>query len=181
MSESLFISGKKRKLLLIVLVVLQFIFLCGLAASYYAIDVFGEEIILETAPIDPRDIFYGDYVILNYEISRISQHQITGDANEARGADIYAVLQPSQDGVYELKQAYLDHKPEAAPGEVILKGRVDYPFFNGVHVKYGLERYYVPEGTGKEIEEAREGMKVKISVAPWGKAKIKELILPQAG
>jgi hypothetical protein len=32
----------------------------------------GKVIHLRTAPIDPRDIFRGDYVRLNYEISRIA-------------------------------------------------------------------------------------------------------------
>lgn len=179
MIEKMAGSQKKRRWIFLAVVLLQVLFLCGLAASYYAIDVFGEEIVLETAPVDPRDLFYGDYVILNYEISRIDRSHIIGDIEEAAGSTIYVVLQPAQGGVYALKQAYLKQIPDTEPGEVVLHGLVDYAFGDQVHVKYGLERYYVPEGTGREIEDLREGMKVKVHLAPWGKAKVSELILPQ--
>ena len=31
----------------------------------------GKEVILETVPVDPRDIVMGDYVVLNYKITDI--------------------------------------------------------------------------------------------------------------
>ncbi|MEQ8611292.1 MAG: GDYXXLXY domain-containing protein, partial [Parvibaculum sp.] len=34
---------------------------------------------LETAPVDPRDIFRGDYVILNYAISSLALDNLDGD------------------------------------------------------------------------------------------------------
>lgn len=171
-------SQKIKKWTFMAVVFLQVLFLCGLAASYYAIDVYGEEIVLETAPIDPRDIFYGDYVILNYEISTMARDQVEGNWEDAKGSIIYVVLQPQADGVYALKQAYLNDKPEQSQNEIVLRGKVAYVYGDELRVNYGLERYYVPEGTGKEIEEQREGMKVKVQVAPWGNAKVSELIIP---
>lgn len=177
MTESMRTS-KWRERFFILIVVLQVLFLFGLAGSYYAIDVYGKEIVLETAPVDPRDIFYGDYVILNYEISRIQQSDIAGtDVQAEKGDKLFVVMRP-QGGVYEFKQAYLEEKPEISSDEVVLEGIVDYTYNNEIRVKYGLERYYVPEGTGRAIEEVREGLKVKVNVAPWGKAKISELLLP---
>ena len=32
----------------------------------------GREIVIRTVPIDPRDLFRGDYVILRYGVSRVS-------------------------------------------------------------------------------------------------------------
>jgi uncharacterized membrane-anchored protein len=31
----------------------------------------GEEVLLKTLPVDPRDLFRGDYVILRYDVSRV--------------------------------------------------------------------------------------------------------------
>ena len=38
----------------------------------------GTEVLLKTAPVDPRDLLRGDYVILTYDISTISTTSITG-------------------------------------------------------------------------------------------------------
>ncbi|OIO30741.1 hypothetical protein AUJ77_01795 [Candidatus Nomurabacteria bacterium CG1_02_43_90] len=32
----------------------------------------GQEVLLKTLPVDPRDFFRGDYVVLRYDISRIN-------------------------------------------------------------------------------------------------------------
>lgn len=36
----------------------------------------GTEVILKTEPVDPRDLFRGDYVVLNYEISTLDLEEI---------------------------------------------------------------------------------------------------------
>jgi len=46
-----------------------------LMSSYYII-LFGEEIILKAAPVDPRDVFRGDYIELKYEIENIRENQL---------------------------------------------------------------------------------------------------------
>ena len=38
----------------------------------------GETILLRVAPVDPRDFFRGDYVILSYEFSRTPRDEIEG-------------------------------------------------------------------------------------------------------
>src|SRR3989344_3670842 len=36
----------------------------------------GQEVLLQTVPVDPRDIFRGDYVTLRYEISTLDQADV---------------------------------------------------------------------------------------------------------
>ncbi|MEB3101682.1 GDYXXLXY domain-containing protein [Ferviditalea candida] len=53
-----------------------------------------------------------------------------------------------------------------------IRGKVGSADAQHVWVKYGLERYYVPEGTGQGLEEQRSELLVRVRVAPWGQAKI---------
>ena len=39
----------------------------------------GQKILLKTIPLDPRDLFRGDYVVLNYEISQLNLDSIKHD------------------------------------------------------------------------------------------------------
>ena len=52
----------------------------------------GQVILLKTIPIDPRSLFRGDYVRLNYDINRIRIEDVTGDEQFKRHQTIYAVL-----------------------------------------------------------------------------------------
>lgn len=172
---------RNRKRLVILTVVLQVLLLIGLAGSFYVISAWGEEVVLETRPIDPRDIFYGDYVVLHYDISEIPLDQVhgfttTGDMYERyaiNGNAVYVAL--IQDGdVYKAEGAY-DTRKKAEANGMVIKGRLAYQNSDSMTIDYGLERYYVPEGTGRAIEEEQE-LKVKVSIAPWGQARINSLL-----
>lgn len=165
---------KSRPWLAGILVLLQILFLCGIALSYYAVGWFGTEIKLKTVPVDPRDYLYGDYVTLSYDISRIKPelwHEKESLPNN--GDAVYVLLKPVN-GLYEPAGAYAA-KPSTKPGEVVLKGVVQYSWNEAITVKYGLEKYYVPEGTGEELEKQASDMIVRVKVATWGQAKIEGL------
>ena len=181
-------ASKRGGLLLSLLVAVQVLVLTGMLLSQYAISWFGKEIELKTAPVDPRDIFYGDYVILNYEISRLPLAMSDRDKLN-RGDSVYVLLRPSASDrrLYEAAGISTD-KPKTEGDEVYIKARVQYVWENGaneeVQLQYGLERYYVPEGTGMEWErrwneqfqEQGDKLRVRVTVAPWGRAKVEELI-----
>ncbi|MBY9051603.1 GDYXXLXY domain-containing protein, partial [Pseudomonas fluorescens] len=66
-----------------------------------------------------------------------------------------------------------------------IRGRVNYScgsgrtFCDKLTIKYGLESYFVPEGEGKTLEQARNQQKLLVvaSVLPSGRAAIKRLLL----
>lgn len=166
-----------RSRLLLMLVAVQILFLLGMAGSYYAAGWWGKEIRLQTEPVDPRDLLYGDYVILNYDISRLEPDiWKESGAKPDKGTVIYLVLKPDANGIYHPTAAY-GEKPATSGEEVVLKGRVDYSWDRAITVKYGLERYYVPEGTGKDLENHVGDMVVRVKVAPWGQKRISGLEL----
>lgn len=162
-----------RSKLMYVLIALQLAFLSGLALSYYAVDWIGKEIRLKTAPVDPRDLFYGDYVILSYEISSLPRSLWKGNTEAEIGESVYVALKPKGD-VYTAIAVYPE-KPDVSSDVVVLIGKVGYSWDDTIRLTYGLERYYVPEGTGKQLEEVRSDMIVTVKVAPWGQMRISDL------
>ena len=70
-----------RKAIILTAVIMQVLVLAYMAGEREYILKTGTMIHLRTAPIDPRDIFRGDYVRLNYEISRIAIDKLKGAGN----------------------------------------------------------------------------------------------------
>ena len=148
----------------------------------------GTEILLKTAPVDPRDLLRGDYVTLNYDISRVPVSTLVGGPpKESMSNQVLSVrLMKQQDGywgVVESSFAALEPKP----GTVILKSLpFDYVSYGDqadgsarMFVNYGIERYYVPEGQGHDIENASNDKRVAIAarVSSDGVAHIRSLLL----
>lgn len=143
----------------------------------------GREIVLDVVPVDPRSLFRGDYVNLSYDISRIIPHE--GTALPRRGANIYVTLQRGADGTWQPVDATAQPPARVGPDEVVLKGRVDYLFTpsatstEAAQVQYGIESYFVPEGTGRELEKLVGQKKIAalIAVDSDGNAGIKGLVV----
>ena len=165
---------KNRSRWLALLVLAQALVLLGLAGSSYAAVWFGKEIRLQTVPVDPRDILYGDYVTLSYEISRLSPSIWQGKTLPEEGDAIYVAVAPKGD-VYEAVAAYPNRV--AAPSEgALLKGLVELQWDREIVVRYGLERYYVPEGAGLALERQAGNLVVVAKVAPWGRATLTDVL-----
>lgn len=163
----------------IIAAILQVLFLLFMAGSYYSIDYFGEEIKIKTTPVDPRDILYGDYVTLRFEISTAplskwrDDHQLLDQGNRPA----YVVLEENKDGYYEIQNIYPE-KPDVSEEQVVLKAKAEKIWTETaeqVHLSYGIERYYVQENTGKELEQQASDIDVILSISPWGAHKITEL------
>lgn len=134
----------------------------------------GERIVLDVTPVDPRDYFRGDYVILNYNFNslRIEDEQKATSPwnrnNQHDGATVYVPLEKEADGHWTGKEAMLT-KPS---GVKYVKGKVTADYRQPL--KFGIEAYYVQEGRGKELEQMRNERKLsaEIALAPWGQAKL---------
>ncbi|MBP1995853.1 GDYXXLXY domain-containing protein [Paenibacillus eucommiae] len=166
-----------RTKLLVVLVILQVLFLLGTAGSSYAVRWLGKEIRLQTLPVDPRDLLYGDYVILNYEISTLPTSLLNKGEFPERGDTVYVLLKlnaSDKAGTYDAVGIYTS-KPSAAAEEAIIKARVEFNHGDTLRLEYGLEKYYVPENTGKELENQVGELVARVKVAPWSRAVIEGL------
>ncbi|MGI8314471.1 GDYXXLXY domain-containing protein [Halobacillus mangrovi] len=158
------------------IVFLQILFLSLMSISFYVMDAMGETIKLKTAPVDPRDPFYGDYVALSYEVEQIPEEQWAVEKELERGDRVFLLLESNNEGVYELVEASKIWK-EAEENQTVLRAR--YLWHDEMNKTYqvdiGLNRYYVEENTGEYYEERIGESVVEIVIAPWGHKKIASL------
>lgn len=144
----------------------------------------GTDVLLKTAPIDPRDLLRGDYVVLSYDISRIRSPLISGDLPESKPIPTVQVrLKAGHDGYWSVAEASFETLPKT-DDSVIVVARVDSPsqwqsLPSDISVSYGIERYYVPEGEGKPIEDVRREGRVSVAarVSDDGRVQIRALML----
>jgi uncharacterized membrane-anchored protein len=119
---------------------------------------YGTEVRLRTAPVDPRDFLRGDYVTLNYDIADLRTVALDGERPKGeRHAVVYVRLRAGVDGFWAARSYSFSPLPPA-DGTVVLKSQpFDYERQNEgaiTNVHFGIERYYVPEGQGREIEDS---------------------------
>lgn len=140
----------------------------------------GREMVLDTIPVDPRSLFRGDYVILNYPISSLEPATLDGDDEFARGDMAFVTLRKSDAGTWEAVSLSRSYPPEASTsGGMVLRGKARYDGGKTLLMDYGIESYFVPEGEGKALEGlVRERkLQVLLAVASDGEAAIKGLLV----
>jgi len=113
----------------------------------------GQVILLETRPVDPRDLLRGDYLILNYKISDVPTNLFSPPVKKdlPYGTKIYVALAPGTNGFYVVTRASTNALAPSSGAEVVMRGESAYAWWNttnAIHVAYGVERYYVAENTG---------------------------------
>jgi len=131
-------------------------------------------VLLETRPVDPRDMLRGDYVILGYKISQVPVGLFQPPLKEAppAGKTVYVTLEP-RDKFHEAVSASLERPPTQA-GQMVLCGTTAHSWQTGnVRVSYGLERFYVAEGTGN----LQGKLTVEAAVPKSGRATIKQVFV----
>ncbi len=151
-------------------IVLIVALIVGLALMQERIVREGTAVVLETRPVDPRDLFRGEYVILRYEIER-DPRVIEFARNMSEGDRIHLRLREGSDGVARVVEVRAarppyDQSETWITGEVGRFGEVRFP---------SIEQYYVPEGTGRAIEELRDELHVRVGLRN-GEARLIELL-----
>ena len=140
--------------------------LAGLAAADLA---FGRELRVVAQPVDPVDIFRGNYVVLRYEISTV-----TAGFTVRRGERVCVRLH-ERDGAWTGSFGV----PEAAEGGTVVCGRAqrDAEAGDPVGVEYGIETYYASAERARELERsiARGELFAVIDLDEDGGARIERL------
>jgi uncharacterized membrane-anchored protein len=166
----------KLKLAILVLA-LQSAWILGTVAVEEHSLTSGKLILLETRRVDPRDLLRGDYLILNYQVSDIPRGLFFPPMSGVLtpGTRVYVVLAPGTNGFYSVVRASTNKlAPDA--GEVWMQGKSDARWWTGtnsVHVEYGIEKYFVAEGTGNPVGK----LAVQVAVTVSGNPRIKEVLL----
>jgi uncharacterized membrane-anchored protein len=170
------LKARERKILLITAAA-QLLILVGMIALRAVPLVTGQTVLVRVMPVDPRDLFRGDYVILSYEFSRISPERVEGLSVTERGKrskwegrTVYVPLVRDTNRVHWRAEKVTVVKPATGP---FLKGHM------GSHgsVQFGIEAYYLQEGTGRRYEQAIQDrqLSAELAVTSSGQAALRAL------
>lgn len=139
--------------------------LAGMTVTPLMTLMVGQEIMIKTMPVDPRDVYRGDYVVLNYEINEIPIDRVPAlfkdeeQSYRLRWKPLYvlmkkegeyytvdrAAFEKPAEGIY--LKAYFQH--HIWPQTAVYQGQQN---ITGIRVTYNLDQYFLPENTGTSLE-----------------------------
>ena len=186
----------KRKYIFVITVLLQALVLVFMVAKQEVLLKTGTKIILKCIPIDPRSLFSGDYVVLNYEISQINYVVKMENDDDlisklSKNDTVFVALKKNlDDDFYVFVDIAKSVDAFKKDYDIFLKGKVSRIFsehqFLGdnnwqktysINILYGIEDYFIPQNEGKEIEKQMANASVQISVADDGRCALSALYI----
>lgn len=135
------------------------IILLGMTVTPLYTLIKGDEILLQTVPVDPSNLFRGDYVALQYEAEEIPKDLVEEDVVSEIEAGEYDltvyVLLEKKNGIHTPVKVS-QNKPKNG---IYLKGKLEYLGSNiekksVAYITYSLDKYFLEDNTGLEWEEA---------------------------
>jgi uncharacterized membrane-anchored protein len=131
----------------------------------------GKTITVQTEPVDPQDMFRGDYIRLGYGFSQVPTKE-----DFAYNEKVFVLLKQDAQRQWKALGAY-KKRPAAASDEIVLMGENDNSFErHKLRVRYGIEQVFIPEGKGKNVSSA-DRLEVELAVPDTGRAVIKRVQL----
>lgn len=164
-----------QRLVLGATVAFQLLVLAGMILLKTSVLMTGETVLLRVQPVDPRDLFRGEYVILGYAFSVVPPEKVAGlhvPPEGSNGLTVYAILEPEDDRGHWQATRFSATPPQGAK---YIKGR--YGPWN--RVNYGIESFFVQAGRGREYEQAVRDRRLaaKVALGKNGQAVLRELII----
>jgi len=172
-------NGKIILLLSLLVAFSQIGVLAAMIKQHATILLHGREVMLEIIPVDPRDFLRGDYVTLRYrDLPRKASF-----CSETEPKN-YVRLREGVDGLWHFVADAAQPFGDLTQNEVQIMGR--RAGFVSCLYTFGVERFYVPEGKGREIEELIDDrsdlgedesppVTIMLAVSDSGEARIKAL------
>ncbi|TCO76923.1 GDYXXLXY domain-containing protein [Marinisporobacter balticus] len=186
---------KKRGFKYLVSFLILFFILFAMTIQPMMTDLQGEEILIKTKPFDPRDLFRGDYVQLHYEINDISLEQLDNEILKLKDQEEYNIFKNLEGKklYVRLKKNRKFHEVDGVtlikPKEgIFLVAKYKYALWDenkeyknsnvrGINVDYTLDKYFVSENTGDELEKKARNGEVFVKVKVYkGYSLLKEIV-----
>ena len=168
-----------KRILFIIIILFQLGVLGFMIAKQELILQKGTKVLLKCRPVDPRSLFSGDYVILNYEISTIDQPLFDSIDRNIKGRnpdEIFVALKKnSNNDFWSVASASKDFRKLKSQYPVVIRGTAEYWF--GSRITYGVENYFVPQNQGLKIEKNLSDVSVEVAVSEKGESAISKLFI----
>jgi uncharacterized membrane-anchored protein len=164
-------SNVKTQICLVV--VLQIVVLASFQAKYVQVVKTGRTIRLAANPLDPVDLFRGNYQALNFPQGRLSDDEVKFHNLSDTSIDtvVYVVFQADGD-LWKATDVY-STKPERSSQSVVMKGRIVNYWKGNLILHYGIEQYFFSEG--KEVNMTK-GAAASVHVDDNGDAVLTDLV-----
>ncbi len=140
----------------------------------------GKSVMLRCVPVDPRSLFSGDYVVLNYAISSFSSERFEslnrGGERFKKNDTIYVGLVNDEgSGFWDAAEVSHEREKLKERYKVVIRGEMTSLY--RYRIKYGVEEYFVPQYEGKKIEKRIRDVSVEVAVSGSGESGIKKLFI----
>ncbi len=173
--------NKLKRNLFIAIAVLQISVLAFMIVKQEYILNSPVKVLLKCEPIDPRSLFSGDYVILNYNISRINLSSVvllTDEDRSLKSNDIvYVALKADENNKFHVPASVSkDRKLLRQKYNVIIKGTV-ISNYGTLSIRYGVENYFVPQNQGRMVEKNLNDVSVEAALTDDGESAISRLFI----
>lgn len=170
--------SKLQKIGFVSLVIAQLLVLGIMIAQQQLLLRNGTPVLLETAPIDPRSLFSGDYVILNYKLNEpkrwFSDRDLRPHQERFRvHQTVYVAIREGENKFWEPVEMVSDVDKFTQNYPVFIRGKIQS---RRSRIRYGVEQYFVPQGQGLEIERADE-VSTEIAVSSSGASAVKRIFI----
>lgn len=164
------------KLGLALAIVFQGLVLCGMLALAAKPFWTGQEVRIETVPVDPRSLFRGNYARMSYAIDRIDARLFPESDSLRNGEIVYVLGNIDDQGLFQLAGATLEQPTTG----LFLRGRIQNRSYEDesdyFRVRYGIEAYFAPPEEAIRLErELANGAIAVLMVDSNGKARLKQI------
>jgi uncharacterized membrane-anchored protein len=151
------------------LALIQLALIAAPLADRLQVQMNGQEVVLNLIPVDPRDLLRGDYVIINLEIGRVSPElHSKGGVGLEPGDTVYAGLEVADSGAARVVRLT---RIRSEAGALAIAGTYRSMSGGELNIDYAIDAFYLPEGTGKEIERLpAKRVQLVVAVHPDGRA-----------
>jgi uncharacterized membrane-anchored protein len=177
------LTRRSKSQLIALVIVAQVAVLCGMYLNSAYPLWFGEKVTLSLVPIDPRSLFRGQYVRLNYDISELPVSLLKDRSGKSlrEGEILYVSLRKEDKNLWSADTISVKQPPSG----LFIRGRVQdrssrwQRNSNEVRIRYGIEAYFASPKKAKEIELQVRGRDSKataeVMIAANGKAALLEV------
>lgn len=138
----------------------------------------GTEVTLAARPVDPRDLFRGDYLALSFEIEKVPAKLFPSGELTPVGSEWFVSLE-ERGGVWVPSRVTAAREDgPCLKGRVIVVSTSRESGETSAVMDYGtnMRRFYVREGTGEALEKAAAKSGLRARVRLWrGEAAIRSV------
>lgn len=169
--------SKQFKFILVIILQVFIIFLVIIFQKIIFDKEAKTEVILKVEAINYKNVSGNDYLVLTYDISYLPFKDIQVEV----GDTVYVLLRKTEE--YWIAKEIKKHKP-INKNQVFIKGKVAKNesewFRNFIHVKYGIEDYYISKNQKQKLVFRNKNITAKVLIDKQGNAILKQIYIDNA-